>query len=64
MGSVLFRSKLLVAEGFRASEDRLSEVRAEGDEGEEEEVGEVGEGRERPLEMGRGRLEELKVCSL
>ncbi|KAL0197361.1 hypothetical protein M9458_005901, partial [Cirrhinus mrigala] len=39
-----------------ASEDRLSE-------GEVEEVGEVGEGGERPLEMGRGRLEELKFCS-
>lgn len=53
-----------MAEGFRASEDRLREVRAEGDEGEEEDVGEVGEGGERPLEMGRGRLEELKFCSL
>lgn len=63
LGSVLFRSltnsKLPV--GFRASEDRLSEVRAEGDEGEE--VGDVGDGGERPLEMGRGRLEELKFCS-
>ncbi len=53
-----------MTKGFRASEDRLSEVRVEGDEGEEEEVGEVGEGGERPLEMGRGRLEELKFCSL
>lgn len=39
-----------MVEGFRASEDRLSEVRAEGDWGEEEDVGEVGEGGERPLE--------------
>lgn len=67
MGSVLFRSltnsKLPVTEGFRASEDRLSEVRAEG-EVEEEEVGEFGEGGERPLEMGKGRLDELTFCSL
>lgn len=46
-----------MVEGFRASDDRLSEVRAEGDEGEDEEVGEVGEVGERPLEMERGRLE-------
>lgn len=53
-----------MTEGFRVSEDRLREVRAEGDEGEEEDVGEVGEGGERPLEMGRGRLEESKFFSL
>lgn len=50
-----------MVEGFMTSEDRLREVRAEGEDGEEEEVGEVGDGGDRPL--GMGRVEVLKFCS-
>lgn len=62
-GLVWFRSvstfRLQMVGGLRTSEDRLREVRAEGEEGED--VGEVGDGGDRPL--GTGRAEELTFCS-